>query len=321
MMIATSALRRCQRKTNADQTDDDAFLDQLLPERVDGAKDQLRAVINRHDPNSRRKRVLQLLDLLFDAFDDRKRIFAVAHDHDAADGLTLAVELGQAFPQVRPQFHRGYLVDGQRSAIGSLERNLPQVVQRMDVAPAPDEILRRRNLQRFAAHIAVAFANRIDHIVQADAVIDELVRIDVDLVLLHEAADAGHLGHAFDRTERIFERPILQAAQLGEIVLPGVIHQGVLINPADTGGIRPQSGRDAGGQRFAHAVEVFEHPRPRPINIRAILEDHVDKRPSEHRQSAHGFHFGRAKKSAGDRIGDLVFDQARGCGLPNSCRR
>ena len=98
-------------------------------------------------------------------------------------------------------------------------------------------------------------------------------------------------------------------AQLRQIVLPGVIDQGVFVNPADAGGVRAQGRRDAGRQGFADAVEIFQHPGPRPIKIGAVLENDVNERPAEHGKSAHGLDLRRAEKAAGDRIGDLVLDQ------------
>ena len=48
-MMATSALRTCKQEDDADQRDDDAFLDQRALECVDGAVDQLGAVVDRID--------------------------------------------------------------------------------------------------------------------------------------------------------------------------------------------------------------------------------------------------------------------------------
>ena len=101
------------------------------------------------------------------------------------------------------------------------------------------KILRGRNLDRFSAHVAIALADSLHHIIHADAVIDEFVGIDVDLILLHETADTGDFGHAFDGTKRIFQRPILQGPQLSKVVLTGIVNQSVFVNPADSSGVRP----------------------------------------------------------------------------------
>ena len=47
MMIATRALRTCSRNTMQTERDDDAFLDQRAPQRIDGAMDQVGTVVDR----------------------------------------------------------------------------------------------------------------------------------------------------------------------------------------------------------------------------------------------------------------------------------
>ncbi len=97
---------------HANQADDDALLDELFSESVDRPQDQLGAVVDRDDPNSRRQGILQLRDLLFDPVDHGQRVLAVTHDDDAARGLALAVELRQPFAQVGAEFDGRHLVDG-----------------------------------------------------------------------------------------------------------------------------------------------------------------------------------------------------------------
>ena len=63
----------------------------------------------------------------------------------------------------------------------------------------------------------------------------QLVRIDVDLILLDEAADARDLGDAWHGGEPVAQIPVLEAAQLGQVVLPGLVNQRVLEDPADAG--------------------------------------------------------------------------------------
>jgi hypothetical protein len=66
--------------------------------------------------------------------------------------------------------------------------------------------------------------------------------VDGDLVLLLEAADAGDLGDAGHALEGVAEREVLERAQLAEVVAPAAVDEGVLVDPADAGGV----GADAG---------------------------------------------------------------------------
>ncbi len=56
---------------------------------------------------------------------------------------------------------------------------------------------------------------------------------------------------------------------------PGFIHQGILIDPPNTGRVGAQSRRDPGRQLAGEFLEIFEHATPRPIQIRPVFEDDV----------------------------------------------
>jgi hypothetical protein len=84
-----------------------------------------------------------------------------------------------------------------------------------------------------------------------------------------------------------------------------------LIDPADTGGVRTEAGRDAGRQPAGGRIEIFEHARARPIQVGAVLKDHVDERDAEERKSAHHLRFRHAQHGRGQRIGDLILDDLR----------
>ena len=83
----------------------------------------------------------------------------------------------------------------------------------------------------------------------------------------------------------VFQEPVLQRAQLAEIVLAGPVDQRVFVDPADAGRIRPE--RRLGGcrQPALHLVQILEHARARPVQIGAVLEQHVDERVAEERDS------------------------------------
>ena len=70
------------------------------------------------------------------------------------------------------------------------------------------------------------------------------VGIELDLVLLHEAADARDLRDAGNGFERVAELPVLQAAQVGQAQAMAAVDQHVLVHPSGAGRVGPDA-RDA----------------------------------------------------------------------------
>src|SRR5208283_1041155 len=112
----------------------------------------------------------------------------------------------------------------------------------MDIAESADHVVRSRHLEYASANFAVAVADFVDHRFQRDLEREQPIRIELDLVLLYEAADSGDLrnsGHGF---ERIAHVPILQAAEVGETVSMALVDECVFVNPACAGRVRADSG-------------------------------------------------------------------------------
>ena len=91
---------KVEQEQGGDQGDDDALLDQLLLEGIDRPFDQAGAVVDRLDVHPFGEPLLQLLELLLDRSRWSSGHFRRAHDDDAADRFPLAVQFGQAAPQL-----------------------------------------------------------------------------------------------------------------------------------------------------------------------------------------------------------------------------
>ena len=97
----------------------------------------------------------------------------------------------------------------------------------LDVAPAADHVLDAGELDHPPFHVEVASPHRLHHLRDGDVVAEEPVRVDGDLVLLDEAADARHLGDARHAFEGELQVPVLEGAELGEVVIALFIDDGV----------------------------------------------------------------------------------------------
>ena len=92
---------------------------------------------------------------------------------------------------------------------------------------------------------------------------------------------------------------------------PGLIHQGVLIDPANPGRVRPQSWRDPDRQLAGQLLHVLQHAASGPVEVNVVLEDHVHVGESVFRYATDPFDAGGREQGGDDRVRDLVLDQRR----------
>ena len=151
-------------------------------------------------------------------------------------------------------------------------------------------------------------AHGLGHLVDGDAVGLEAVGIEVDLVLLAEAADGRHLGDAGHGLEMVPQIPVLERPELGQVVVPGLVDQRVLVDPAQGGGVGPELGLDPLGELGRGPARDTRGPRTGPVDVGALLENDVDVGKAEIREAADGLDPGRAEHGRDDRIGHLILD-------------
>ncbi len=113
-----------QQEDDADQRDDEAFLDKRGFERGDGALDEVGAVVDGNDLGAVRQAVLDLGKARLDVLDDRQRILPIALDGDAGDHLALAIQLGDAAPLVGRKLDAGHVAQQHGRAAFGLEHDL-----------------------------------------------------------------------------------------------------------------------------------------------------------------------------------------------------
>ncbi len=271
--------------------------------------DQLGAVVDGHHLHALGQSRGDLGNLGLYVLDDLQRILPVARHDDRRHDFALAVEFAQAAPLVRPQLHPGDVADQDRRPLVALHHQRLDVGPAAQIAHAAHHVLRLRHLDYAAADVAIGLADDLRHLGQRDAVGTELHGIDDDLILLHEAADAGDLGHALRLCQLVAQVPVLDRAQFGEV--PVGADQRILEHPADAGRVGPELRRNAPGEATRGEVQVLQHPRARPVDVGAVLEDDVDERRAEERKSAHDLGLGHRQHRARQRIGDLVLDDLR----------
>ena len=145
-----------QQEDDADESDDDALLDQRALQRLDGAMDQVGAVVDGDDAHVLGQARRDLLDLLLDVGDDVERVLAVALHDDAADHLALAVELGRGrAARPAPSSMRATSRSSTGVRPSALEDDLLEVGDAPQVAAAAHHVLGLGHLDDAAADVAV----------------------------------------------------------------------------------------------------------------------------------------------------------------------
>ncbi len=278
-------------------------------ERLDRRQDQPRAVVDRHDPRAGRKAADQLRQARLDVVDHVEGVGAEALQGDSAGDLALAVEVGEAAPLVGPELDAGDVLEEHRRAGVRLHHDLAEVLHPAQVSASANDELEAGQLDGAAADVGVAAAHDVADAVERDAEVAHALRVDDDVVLLDEAADAGDLGDALRLGQPELEVPVLHRAGLGEV--PVVAGDRVLVGPAHAGGVGSERRRDAGRQALAGRGEVFEDAASRPVDVGAVLEDHVDEGDAKEGEAAHDLRLRHRQHRGRQRIGDLVFDDLR----------
>ena len=202
--------------------------------------DQRRAVVERDDPHPLGQSGLEGRDLLLDPAGDFQRVLAIAHQHHAADNL-LAVLLQHAAAEGRADLDRAQHADEDRRAVAALgDDRIADVIDVLDPTDRANQVLSVPLVDHPAADRRVGPGDSRVHLAQADAVGPELVGVEVDLVLLRRAPDAGHLGHARHAVELIADEPVLDRSQLA-VILAATLN-GVPKDLTDGRGVRGEIG-------------------------------------------------------------------------------
>ena len=184
-----------RQEEHVGEDDQQRLLDQRAAQRAHGAVDQTRAIVEGDDAHSRREPALDLRDLRLDAPEDLRRALAVADRHHAAHHLA-AVLLQRAAAEGRAQLDGAELREVDRRAGRRADRDALDVGHGLDQADAAHHVLHAVLLDDLAADVAVGALDRLEHLTQRHAMGIELSRVEVHLVLAHEAADRGHLRDA-----------------------------------------------------------------------------------------------------------------------------
>ena len=299
-----------EQEDDDDDRDGDRLFDERSAQRGDRLTDEPGSIVGRYDFHTRRHRLPNLVQLRLHALDDIQGVLAKTHHDDAADDFASAIEVRNASPDVRSQPDlRNVPHTNRRATRVGAQRHLLEVGDRGQIAATTNHVLAPGKLQEPPFDVVVAHLDRVDDVFDADVVGGQLVRIEVHLVLLDEAADACDLCDARHGCEPVAEMPVLEAAELREGVPTAFVQERVLEDPAHTGRIRTDGRVDLLRQLSSNPLQVLDDAAPRPVHVGAVLEDDVDVRNAEIGEAADRFDARGRDQSRDDRVGDLILDE------------
>ena len=297
------------QKDDADRRHNQRLFQQGTLQSVDGAVDQFRPVVHRLYAHTLGQARANLGDFVLDIGNDFQRVLAVARHDNARDHFTFAVEFGDAASTLGCEFDLRHVTNQHRRAALAFEYQHLDVAFATQVAFAAHHVLGFSHFHRAATHVAVGVADHFSHFGQRDIVSAQFDRVHCHLVGLHKAAHRGHFGHPVRLGQLVAHIPVLHAAQFSQRLFFG--DQGVLVNPADPGGIGANLRRDATRHAASGKVQILQHPRTRPVNVGTVFKDDVNKRRTKKRKAAHHFRLRHGQHGCRQWIGHLVFHHLR----------
>ena len=300
---------RVQQENDADERHDGALLQKRPLERIDSTIDQVGAVVDGLDAHAFGKARRHLREPVLHVLNDRQGVLAVALERDARDDLSFAVHLGDAAALIGRQLDAGDVLQQNRHAAVALDHDLLEVGDGLDVAAAAHGKFGLRDFNRPAADIHIAVTDDIANFRERNAESLKPARIDDDAVLLDEAACARDFGDASGLGQAEANEPVLNGAKLGKALLASAHH--VLIDPADARRVWAEAWGHARRKTPRGGAQIFEHARPRPIEVGAVLENDVNEGDAEEGEAAHHPRFRHGQHCRGQRISDLVLDHLR----------
>ena len=240
-------------------------------------------------------------------------VFTKPHHHNAANGLSVAVEFHNTPSCLRPELNACDIPHQDRRAVYvKAQRDRQEVFTGLDIAGRADNVFRLGHLDHGRTDFLVAPFDAVLDVGQGNTECPEFFGIHLDLVLLDHAADRGHFRNTGHCLQLVLQKPVLQGGQLTQVVVACPVNQGIQVNPADPGRVRPQLRPGRFRQTGYYLRQVFQHTGAGPVHVRIFIEDDIDIGVAEERVAPDRHRTGHRKHGGGQRIGHLILHHLRG---------
>ena len=269
--------------------------------------DQDAAVVDALDAHAGRQQVgaVDAVDLLLHGAQGRQGLRAAPHQHDALDDVVVVVVAGHAQPRLVADRDGRHVGDQHRRAVAHRQHGVADIGHGADLADAADHRRLRAEIDRVGADIDVGAVQRVEHLLQRDAVGQELVEVDGDVEGLALAAPRRDVDHARHRLEPAQQDPVLDGLEVGHAVARRADHA-VAEDLADRAGRRDE-GLRAVGQRPELRQAVDDELRGFAV-ADVVGELHLHVAEAGQRDGADRRDEGNSRHLHFDRDGDVALD-------------
>jgi len=152
-----------KQKQDVHQRDQNHGLPECVFERVDGAGDQVAAVVEWLDGHALRQTGRDLRDARLHVLDHAVGVFARAHDDRAADDF-VAIDVEGAPAVIAADLHGGDVAQVHGSASARGDGDLLDVGGALEEPAAAHDKLLAVFLEGFSAHVEIVFRQRVHHV-------------------------------------------------------------------------------------------------------------------------------------------------------------
>ena len=248
---------------------------------------------------------------------------AFPHEHDARNDVLVVddppvravdrpAELAE--PDLGTLRDDGDVLDPDRRAVLRRDDRILDVLRRADQPDHAHIDLLHARLDEAAARVHVVVRKLLLHLADAEAVGDELVRVDAHLVFPRGTAEARYIDHVRHGLELFHQHPVLQGLQLHGVICGIRAFQGIEVDLADGAEVGADLGLKA--RREGHHGDALQDLLPVPGVVRIVVEnkDH-DGQPCERYGPQMG-ELGDAVHRVLEGDGDLLLHFLRGPARP-----
>ncbi len=321
-----------------DDDDQDDALGQVVEDGGGGEMEEIAAIEERDDLHAGRENVIvEFLHLGVDSLEGGVGVLALLEEDDAFDDVVVVDELavlavnllrthvaGAVFrlagladlaeADLWTLNDAGDVGDADGRAVGGFEDSLLDVVDVGEEANFLHVDLLIALLDEAAAGVDVIGGDLLLDLLDGEAVVDELLGVEDDLVLAGEAAEAGDVDDAGNAAEGFFELPVFDALELHRVDGGVGAPEGVPVDLADGTPVGADLGLKAGGE--GDLAEALEDLLAVPVVLAVVVEDHGDAGEAGEGGGAEMGHVGDARHADLEGDGDLLLDVFGGAAGP-----